>query len=199
MDQAWDLSQPDYKRFRLGLVAQNIVGRSNKRNNSFDPINKGTFIPLKHPYEWDTQDKKPVPYSFIKESKAPSNKVTNSSFDQKEYNENAKNNNPIAKGNEIALRLNYINKEDVNKSTFMNTKYLKNYSTLGTEENDGFSQSKSLALLDPRSVVEIMSKNPNKKEVSAKVGNNVIVSTFIILLISNFLAYRKDQRSRFLL
>ena len=142
MDQACDLSQPDYKRFRLGKLAHNVVGRMGKRNNSLDPVHKGTFIPLKHPYEWEPLEKKPIPFSFIKGSKSPSNKVTNSSFDQKEYNENVKNNNSIAKGNEIALRLNYIGKEDLNKSTHMNTKYLKNYSTLGTEENDGFSQSK---------------------------------------------------------
>ena len=125
MDQSLDLSQPDYKRFRLGKYAQNVVWKSNRRNSSFDAKTHDNMKPLKHPYEWDTVDKKPILHSFIPEPKLPSSKVTNSAIKKKEFSENAKNNDPIAIGNEIAIRLKYIKREDQNKSTYLNTKYLK--------------------------------------------------------------------------
>lgn len=152
MDQALDLSQPDYKRFRLGKYAHNVMSKANKRNNSIDSVPKGTFVPLKHPYEWDAAEKKPVPYSFIKNPVAPSQKVTTNVFSQSVYNDGAKNNNPVAKGMEIATRLNYMERDELNKSAFMNTKYLKNYSTLGSDPRDGFSKSKNTVLYDPKSV-----------------------------------------------
>jgi hypothetical protein len=102
MDRAVDLSQPDYKRFRLGKFADNVIGKFGKRNHSIDPLKKGTFVALKHPYEWNIKPKQPIPHSFIHSPKGPSGKVNNSSFDEKYYQENQKNNNAVLKGQEIA-------------------------------------------------------------------------------------------------
>ena len=44
MDKAIDLSQPDYKRFRLGKLATNIVGNFGNRNKSLEPTKKGRIV-----------------------------------------------------------------------------------------------------------------------------------------------------------
>ena len=136
MDQSLDLSQPDYKRFRLGKYAHDVVGRESKRNNSFDGTTSNSAKPIKHPYEWEINEKKPIPHSFIPEPKQPSTKVTSSAVKKNQFIDNIKNNDPIAIGNEIAVRLKYIKRDDQNKSTYLNTKYLKNYSTLNHGGDD---------------------------------------------------------------
>lgn len=102
MDRAVDLAQPDYKRFRLGKIAKNVVNKYGKRNYSIDAVKKGTFTELKSPYEWDSKPAPPIKHSFISVSRDTSPKVNNSSFDAKIYKENAANNDPISKGHDIA-------------------------------------------------------------------------------------------------
>lgn len=125
MGSAVELSQPEHKRLRLGKFAQNVINRFGRRNNSIDPVSKGTFVSLKHPYEWNIKQKPPAKHSFIHSPRDASDKVNNLSFENSHYKDNLKNNDPISSGQEIAKRMNYMNREKLNRSSFMNTKYLK--------------------------------------------------------------------------
>ena len=180
MDKAIDLSQPDYKRFRLGKNGSQVVTKFSKRNYSIDPPKKGVFTSLKHPYEWNIKDKPLVKYSMMQTTQRDSSpKVNNSSFDNKVYKENLKKNNPINHGKEIAARLKYMNKEELNNSAFMNTKYLKNFSTFGGNGSPIKTVYKRNPILyDPKSMTDFYKNNVVKKrDISPKVGQSFSVSS----------------------
>jgi len=185
MDRAIDLTQSDYKRFRLGKLADNIIGNFGRRNNSLDPSKKGIkvifyilgskFVSLKHPYEWDVKQRNKDPFSYIKSPKKVSPKVNNSSFEKSYYKDNSKNNDPINRGKEIAERMHLMDRDQINRSAFMNTKYIKNFSTIGNN-TDQIYNLKGKALEDIKSMTNFFKTKGKKRDVSLKVGENTSVS-----------------------
>ena len=140
-------------------------------------MKKGTFVALKHPYEWNIKKKPTILHSYIENQKDSALKVNNSSFDKSVYKENLKKQDPISHGKEIAQRLNYMNREDLNKSAFMNTKYLKNFSTIGGGSSPLKSTYQRNSILnDAKSMTNFYKNSRKNTEVSSKVGQNFKVS-----------------------
>jgi hypothetical protein len=189
MDKAIDLSQPEYKRFRLGKLANNVVNKFSRRNNSIDQTSSQKyqkpweFIDLKHPYEWNIKQLKKDPTSYIRSPSEVSTKVNNMNFASRHYKSNVGNNDPMSTDNQIAERMRIMYREKLNNSTiekpghlqktvFLNTKYLKNYSTIGDSET--MYNLKTHVLDDPRSMTNFFKNKAKKPEISLKVGNNSV-------------------------
>ena len=101
-----------------------------------------------------------------------SQKVNLDSYDSKIYLENAKNNNPVNRGKSIAIRPKYREQYDLDANKYTNSKYFKNYSTLGTNKNDDFKMTDHVKLYDPKSFSSTLMKFKIKRDVSPKVGQN---------------------------
>ncbi|CAI2375017.1 unnamed protein product [Moneuplotes crassus] len=172
MDKNIDLSQPEYKRYNL-QKPNNAPMPFSKRSYSIDSYKKGTFVDLKHPYQWEIKPKQKINYSFIQEPKETSGKVNNSSFKKSVYKENWKKQNPLHHGKEIATRLNYIEKGGLNDSNCMTTKYLKNFSTIEEVSPLKSAYRKNLGFNATNSVNNFYKTPKKREEVSVKVGHYV--------------------------
>lgn len=130
------------------------------------------------------------PTSYIRSPSEVSTKVNNMNFASRHYKLNVGNNDPMSTDNQIAERMRIMYREKLNNSTtekpdqlqktvFMNTKYLKNYSTIG--DSDTMYNLKSHVLDDPRSMTNFFKNKGKKPDVSLKVGHNS-VSSFLFFV-----------------